>query len=78
MNYCTLFDSNYLDKGIVMIESLISKDTFEKIYVLCMDAKCKTVLDDWNIKGITTITLEEFEALELLEIKPKRSRGAFL
>ena len=77
MNYCTLFDSNYLDKGIVMIESLISKDNTAKVYVLCMDEKCKNVLDDWHINGLTTITLEEFEDQELLEVKPVRSKGEY-
>ncbi len=32
--YCTLFDKNYLDKGLLMMESLISVDENAKIYVL--------------------------------------------
>lgn len=45
-NYCTLFDSNYLDKGLVMIESLIRFDPSIRIYVLSMDEKCYEVLFD--------------------------------
>ena len=40
--YCTLFDKNYLDKGLVMMESLVNADQNAFIYVLCMD---DTVLD---------------------------------
>lgn len=44
-NYCTLFDSAYLDRGMVMIESLVhhSEESIN-VYVLAMDEKCAEVL----------------------------------
>ena len=77
MNYCTLFDSNYSDKGIVMIDSLINVDAEAKVYVLCMDEKCKTILDDWYQTNVTTISLDEFEDEDLLGVKNQRSKGEY-
>lgn len=77
MIYCTLFDKNYLDKGIVMIDSLKAHDSDSMIYVLCMDDFCKSVLDDYYGGAVKTISLAEFEDDELLAVKSKRSRGEY-
>ena len=37
MVYCTLFDSNYLDKGLVMYDSLVNSSCKFILYILCMD-----------------------------------------
>ena len=42
MVLCTLYDSNYLDKGIALYYSLIKLEVPFKMYVLPMDEKCKT------------------------------------
>lgn len=77
MNYCTLFDSNYIDKGIVMIESLFRVDDDANIYVLCMDEKAKLILDELFSDRLNTISLNEFEDKELLEVKNLRSKGEY-
>lgn len=66
--YCTLFDSNYLDKGIVMIRSLQKVDDTAKIYVLCMDDKCKLILEDFKLNSVNLISLNEFLDNDLYKV----------
>lgn len=77
MVYCTLFDSNYLDKAKVMIDSLIKVDANAMIYILCMDSLSKDIIDKLEINQCVTIALSEFEDEELLKVKGKRSRGEY-
>lgn len=80
MVYCTLFDSNYMDKGVVMINSLLRVDKDSLIYVLCMDEKCCEVLDDYykeDLNRIMLIPLIEFMNDELAELQKQRSKAEF-
>ena len=43
--FCTLFDSNYLIKGLTMIKSLSQHFSEFEIYVLCIDEKTKNFLE---------------------------------
>ena len=76
-NLCTLFDSNYLDKGIVLYHSLehVSKDFC--LYVLAMNDKCFDVLTDLNYPYLKPIRLEDFENEDLKAAKGNRSRGEY-
>ena len=77
MSYCTLFDCNYLDKGIVMIDSLMRQKTGENIYILCMDSKTSTVLQDYYDEGIVIISKADFfeHYPELYNLEKERTRG---
>lgn len=80
MVYCTLFDSHYMDKGIVMINSLLRADPQAQIHVLCMDDKCRTVLADYYRDapdGVVPIALSDFADGELTELQKQRSRAEF-
>jgi len=59
-----LFDSRYLAKGVVMLQSLI-RESFDRhtIHVLAMDENCESVLRELNIKGVIVHALKDFEAL---------------
>ena len=72
-NFCTLFDSNYLLKGVAMIQSLKEHCPGAHVYILCMDKKTKKLLSDLNLTFITSVTLEEVETKELLNAKKDRS-----
>lgn len=76
---CTLYNSLYLDKGLVLYDSLCecSKDFI--LYVLCMDDKCYEVLSDINQSNHIPIRLTDFEKGddELLEAKSNRSFGEY-
>lgn len=75
--YCTLFNVNYLDKGIVLYESLerVCKDFM--LYVLAMDDKCYDVLSDLSKKYLRPIKLSDFENDDLLKAKNNRNFGEY-
>lgn len=77
MTYCTLFDSNYLDKGLVMIDSLNRVCKSAIIYVLAMDELCYKVIKDINNEQVKVIGLEEFMDETLKQIKLERSSAEF-
>lgn len=74
---CTLFNTNYLDKGLALYESLknVSKDFI--LYVLAMDDKCYKILVDLNLPHLKPIKLVDFENEELLKVKSTRSIGEY-
>ncbi len=80
-SYCTLFDSNYIDKGAVTIDSFLEHNTSSKMYVLCMDEKCHEILNEEykEIDRITFVTLSEFlnKCERLKKVREDRSPGEF-
>ena len=75
--FCTLFDSNYLIKGITMIKSLSEHCDNFNIFVLCLDDKTKLLLEKINLKQIRIISLNQVENKELLKAKASRSRAEY-
>jgi hypothetical protein len=76
---CTLYNSLYLDKGLVLYDSLCECAKDFKLYVLCMDDKCYKVLSDLNLECCVPIRLSDFESGddELLEAKSNRPMGEY-
>ena len=72
-NFCTLFDSNYLSRGLAMYESLIKVCDKFHLFVFAFDNKCLQVLKKLDLPRLTVISLKEFETAELLEIKKTRT-----
>ena len=77
MVFCTLFDSNYLDKGLVCYESLENVCNDFVFFVLPMDKKCTDVLKDINYSKLKSIDYEQFEDNELKAVKRERGRAEF-
>lgn len=75
--YCTLFDSNYLDKGLVLYRSLCRCETSFRLYVFAFDEKCYQVLKQESLEHMVVISLEEFESPELLKVKGERTRAEY-
>ena len=75
--FCTLFDSNYLIKGLTMIKSLSEFCEDFDIYVLCMDNQTKCLLEKINIRQVKCITLNEVENKALLHAKTTRSKTEY-
>ncbi len=71
--FCTLFDSNYLLKGVAMIRSLARCCTDLKVYVLCIDEQTKHILERLNMPYVSCVALSDVENEELL--RAKRDRG---
>lgn len=71
-HFCTLFDSNYLAKGLAMLRSLAMHCPGAQVFVLCMDTPVQRVLEALALPGVTCIELAELETPELLAVKPGR------
>jgi hypothetical protein len=75
--FCTLFDSHYLDKGLVMYDSLSDVSDDFKLYVIAFDDKCYEVLIQLNKLNLIPIRMSDFESKELLSVKNDRTRGEY-
>lgn len=76
-NYCTLFDSNYLTRGLAMYESLKRHSDSFHLYVFAFDDKSYSLLQKLDLSSVTVISLKEFEDSELLKIKNSRSSAEY-
>lgn len=72
-HFCTLFDSNYLTRGLALYESLKHFDEDFELYVVCFDQLAFDVLSSLRLPSIAPIRLSDFESAELLEIKSSRT-----
>jgi len=77
LNFCTLFDSNYLAKGLCMYNSLKKVCEDFHLYIFAFDDKAMTMLTQMKLERVTLISLSEFEDYELLKIKPSRSKAEY-
>ena len=77
LNFCTLFDSGYLSRGLAMYESLNRHCKDFHLYVFAFNDECFSVLKSLYLANMTVISLPEFEDEELLKVKPTRSRGEY-
>lgn len=76
-NYCTLFNSNYVTRGLAMYESLkMHSDEFH-LYIFAFDDRSCHVLKRLNLECVTIVALKEFEDDRLLAIKDSRSVGEY-
>lgn len=75
--FCTLFNSNYLDKGIALYESLCNVEDDFKLYVFAFDQKVYDILLSLNFKKIKLVSLQEFESEKMLEVKKTRSLAEY-
>lgn len=76
-HFCTLFDSNYLSRGITMYESLIDTGADFHLYVFAFDEQCRQFLEKVKLPRLTVIALQEFEDEALLKVKPTRTRAEY-
>ncbi len=75
--FCTLFDSNYLDKGITLYKSMEKCIGEFRLYVFAFDEKCYEILKSENYEHLIPISLKEFETPELLNVKKERTRAEY-
>ncbi len=76
-HFCTLFDSNYLSRGITMYRSLAETGARFHLYVFAFDDQCLATLKQMALPHLTVVSLTEFEDAALLRIKPTRTRGEY-
>lgn len=75
--FCTLFNKNYLDKGITLYESLEQNCDVFSLYVFAFDELTYEILKDLNFKNMIVISLAEFETEEMLLAKKNRSNAEY-
>ncbi len=72
-HYCTLFDSNYLLKGLALHASLLRHGGDFRLSILCMDDASYALLGRMNLQKTELIQLADFENERLLAVKKGRS-----
>ena len=77
LNFCTLFDSVYLSKGLALYNSLKEHCTSFHLYIFAFDDKCFDILNSLSLDNTTIISLRELEDDALLKVKPTRSRAEY-
>ncbi len=77
LNFVTLFNSNYLSRGLVLYESLLKHCPNFHLYVVAFDDITFDFLNKQNYSNLTAISLKEFEDEKLLAIKPTRSMAEY-
>lgn len=77
MNYCTIFDSSYLSRGLACYKSLLNVEPDCHLYIFCLDMKCSEILLSEGLVNCTVLSPHDFEDAELLSIKSKRTRGEY-
>jgi hypothetical protein len=77
LNFCTLFDSNYLSRGLALFESLKKVAPNFHLYVVAFDEACCQYLDNHHEPELTIISLADFEDEKLLQIKPGRKPAEY-
>lgn len=77
LQFCTLFNSAYLARGLAMFRSLENVCSDFHLYVFAFDEVTFNYFKTFPEKNLTVISLAEFEDESLLEIKPSRTTGEY-
>jgi hypothetical protein len=72
-NFCTLFDSYYLSRGINLYNSLVEYCNDFHLYIFAFDDNSYELLMKMNLKNATIISLFDFENKDLLSVKRNRT-----
>lgn len=76
-NFCTLFDSNYIHKGLALYDSLSAVSDNFHLYVAAFDDKCYEILSELKLQNLTVVSQSEIEDDELIRVKPTRNRAEY-
>lgn len=77
MNFCTLFDSYYIHKGIAAYLSLERYTDDFHLFVMAFDIDCYRKLKEIGFKNMTVELVDNFETPELLNVKPFRNKAEY-
>lgn len=77
LNFCTLFDSYYLDKGLALYHSLERVSDNFILYVFCFDDQSYQILSEKNYLHMRPLHHSVFETEELLRLKRERSKAEY-
>lgn len=77
LNFCTLFDSHYLSRGLAMYESLLMRCPSFHLYIYAFDEIAYDYLVSQNLKNVTVVHSSDFESEELLRVKLERNKAEY-
>lgn len=77
LNYCTLFNSAYLARGIALYQSLERTCQNFHLYVFAFDDATRDYFRSNKYNHLTVVSLREFEDSELLRVKSDRTAGEY-
>jgi hypothetical protein len=77
VNFCTLFNVNYLAKGLALYNSLLKNCPQFHLYIVVFDDVTYQVLSQQRLAHATIITLNNFENDELLAVKASRTMAEY-
>ena len=77
LNFVTLFNSNYLSRGLLLYNSLHRQGLNFHLYVIAFDDITFNYFQKFPHENLTAISLAEFEDEKLLSIKSTRSAGEY-
>jgi hypothetical protein len=76
-HFCTLFDSNYLSRGIALYQSLLATGDDFRLYVFCFDDRTYDIMSRLALDRVVPVSLQTFESSDLLRVKPNRTKGEY-
>lgn len=77
LNFCTLFNTTYLSRGLAMYHSLEEKCSSFHLYIIAFDHHCFDILTRLRLPYATIISLKQFENERLLSVKSGRTPGEY-
>lgn len=77
MNFCTLFDSYYIHKGIALYLSLERVTQDFHLYVMAFDRECYEKLKFISFDKMTVELFDDYETAELKAVKPTRTKAEY-
>lgn len=77
INFCTLFNINYLAKGLALHQSLVDSCPSFHLYMFAYDDETYQILSNSTLTNATIIPLFEIENELLLEVKKTRSTSEY-
>ena len=75
--FCTLFDKNYLYKGLALYNSLNNHCKKFTLWILCIDDLTYSILERMRLENVRLILLRDFEDDALRKIKRERTTAEY-
>lgn len=73
MIFCTLFDSNYLDRGLALVESLNAVENHFTLYIFAFDNMAYDILTKLQLRNVVVVPEKNILDDELNKIKSSRT-----
>lgn len=76
-NFCTLFDSGFLDRGLSLYKSLDKNMGDFTLYIYAFDKKAYDILVDLNLNKAVVLYIDDIETEQMKAVRMERSRAEY-